>query len=868
MKIKGMRIFKGRNIYSHKRCIRMDVNLEGYSEIPSNEIEGFNDKLLELVPMLKEHRCGIDVPGGFAIRLREGTYLSHICEHIVIAIQNMLEIDVAYGKARECEGEDYYIVYEYIYEKAAVEIGKLAVELINSLIAKNSFNLDERIKIIKEILNKESIGPSTLAIKTAAERYGLPVFEIEDSGYYQIGYGKKGKIIEATIGCNTSCIGADIACDKILTKKLLDSQSIPVACGEKVCNIIEVLREAECIGYPVVLKPQCGNQGKGVFLNIKNDKELVEVYNKLSKEYKDIIIEKYIVGNDYRICIVNNKFVAASLRIPPKVYGDGKSTVKELVDILNGNPLRGEDHEKPLTKVKIDDEMKNLIKELGYTLESIPLKGEEVILRRNANLSTGGIAIDCTDEISEENKNICIRAAKIIGLDICGVDITAKNITEPLSGQGVIMEINAAPGIRMHHYPTDGKPHDVGEEIVKYLYENNMKNIPLVSITGTNGKTTTTRLIAYVLKLMGNTVGMTSTDGIYIGNECIDVGDDTGYDSAKAVLLNKDVDVAVLETARGGMIKKGLAYDLADVGVITNITGDHLGLNEINDLEELSFVKSLVVEAIKPDGHSVINADDYWSTKIIDRIKGEPIYFSKSRDNKLIQKNIEEGKIAVFIENDMLCVINNNKKYNVIKLDDIPITLNGKLKFNIENVLAACSALVGIGVDYCMIARGFSKFMLDANHNSGRFNIYEVDDKKVILDYGHNTDGYRAIFDALKGMEHNKLIGVIGIPGDRSDEMAREIGQISSENLDSIIIKEDRDRRGRERGEICNIIKMGIDNSAKCKIILDESEAFREALKISNKGDIVVVFFEELAPLIKVLDDINKGEIQEDIVNM
>ena len=364
--------------------------------------------------------------------------------------------------------------------------------------------------------------------------------------------------------------------------------------------------------------------------------------------------------------------------------------------------------------------MKNTLKESGYTLESIPNINEKIILRHNANLSTGGKAIDCTD-------------------DICGVDITANTIKEPLCDQGVIMEINAAPGIRMHHHPSEGKIRNVGEKIVKHLYKDNVTNIPVISVTGTNGKTTTTRLISYVLKLMGNTVGMTSTDGIYIGDECIDIGDDTGYESAKAILLNKDVDAAVLETARGGIIKKGLAYDLADVGVITNITGDHLGLDDINDLEELSFVKSLIVEAVKPDGYAVINVDDPWSRKIIDRIKGNAIYFSKDKDND----------ISVFIEDDMICVVNNNKKYNVIKLSDVPITLDGKLSFNIENALAACAALVGIGIDYCMIARGFSKFMLDAKHNSGRFNLYEINERKVILDYGHNTDGYRAIFKAL-----------------------------------------------------------------------------------------------------------------------
>ncbi|MGG7076347.1 cyanophycin synthetase [Clostridium sardiniense] len=868
MKIKGIRIFNGRNIYSHRKCIRMDVDLEGYSETPSNKIDGFNDELLKLLPILKEHRCGIDTEGGFVIRLNEGTYLSHICEHMVIGMQNMLGMDVSYGKARECEGEHYYIIYEFMYENTAVEIGKLAVDLINSLITKKSINFEERLKLVSDILSKESIGPSTEAIKVAAERVGLPVFEIDKSGYYQIGYGKQGRIIEATIGSNTTCIGADIACDKMFTKTLLRSQSIPVAEGEKVYNIIGLLKAAESIGYPVVLKPQCGNQGKGVFLNIKNEKELIKVYNKLSKEYKDIIIERYVSGNDYRVCVINNEVVAASLRVPPKVLGDGKRSISELIEELNNDPLRGDDHERPLTKIKIDDDMKELLLESGYKLSSIPKVGEEVILRRNANLSTGGMAIDCTDEICEENKRYCIKAARIIGLDICGIDITALSIGESIKEQGVVMEVNAAPGIRMHHYPSSGEPRDVGKAILEHLYNGKPRNIPVIAITGTNGKTTTTRLISYVLNLMGNTVGMTSTEGIYIGDECIDIGDDTGYESAKSILLNKDVDVAVLETARGGMIKKGLAYDLADVGVVTNITEDHLGLNEIYTMEDLSFIKSLVTEAVKPSGHSVINADDNWSRNLIDRARGEIIYFSKDKNNSLIQKNILDGKKAVFIDDGILCVVNNNKKYNVLKVDDIPITLNGSLIFNVENALAACAALVGVGIDYCMIARGFNKFKLDYEHNAGRFNIYKLNGRTIILDYGHNVDGFRAIFESLKSMNFNKLIGVIGIPGDRNDEMAIDIGKISDKNLDFIIIKEDIDKRGRKPGEIANLIENGISDKNKYKIILEEPEALKEAIRISEEGDVIVVFFEELQPLMKVVENYRDDNEKEELVNL
>ncbi|MCR6516127.1 cyanophycin synthetase [Clostridium sp. LY3-2] len=851
MKITSKKIFKGRNIYSHKKCIRIDVDLEGYAEIPSKDIEGFNEKLLKYVPELYSHRCGIDVEGGFVIRLNEGTYLTHICEHTIIALQNKLGIEVSYGKAREVKGEHYYLVFQYIYERTALKIAELSVKIINSLIKKEELDFDFEIDSIKKILDKETIGPSTSAIKKAAESYGLPVFEIGNSGYYQIGYGRQKRLIEATISSKTSCLSADIACDKALTKTLLLSQNIPVANGIKIFNKEELLKEAEYIGYPLVLKPQFGNQGNGIILNIKNKRELLQSYNRIKKDYKDIILERYLIGNDYRVCVVNGEVVAASKRIPPYIIGNGISSVKELIEEVNKDKRRGEDHEKPLTKIKIDKELLKELKNSGVTLDSVIKNGESIILRRNANISTGGVAIDCTEEICDENKEICKRAAKIIGLDICGIDITTKDISKPLDSESAIIEVNAAPGIRMHHHPSIGESRDVGNRIINYLYDGDPKNIPIISVTGTNGKTTTTRLIAHTYKMMGLNVGMTSTEGIFINDECIDVGDDTGFESAMSVLLNGEVDVAVLETARGGILKKGLAYDIADVGVLTNITEDHLGIGGIDTLEELSFVKSLVLEAVKEEGYSVINADDLWSTKIIKRIKNKKIYFSKDKDNALIKENISKGEIAVSIDEESICVWNNFKKYKVLNIKDIPITLDGKLSFNIENSLGACAALVGMGIDYCMIAKGFKSFYLDSNHNKGRFNIYEVNGRSIILDYGHNIEGYRAVFDSLKNTKYKKIIGVVGVPGDRSDESLIKVANLCSEFLDNIIIKEDIDRRGREKGEVSKIIKSGIalDKLNKTKIILDELKAMEYAYSISEEGDTIICFFEEFERL-------------------
>lgn len=851
MKIINQIVFEGRNIYSHRKCIRLDLDLCGYSEIPSKDIDGFNSKLISLIPELKKHRCGIDEEGGFVKRLEEGTYLAHISEHIIIALQNMLGVDISYGKAREIEGDLYYIIFQYEYKQFALEVARLAVDVINSLIYKEEINFEGRIKILKSILSREIIGPSTEAIKNAAMRYGMPVFPLEDTGFYQIGYGKQGRVIEATIGAQTTCVAADIASDKELTKKLLINQSIPVAKGKVINNVIDLIKTAEKIGYPVVLKPRYGSKGKGVVVNITTKDELIKKYNSIKDKFDEIILEKYYEGNDYRVCVVDYNVVAASLRIPPYIVGDGKSNIKELIRRLNDDELRGYDHEKPLTKIHIDDELINFLQDKDMSLNTILQKDEKIDLRNNANLSTGGMAIDCTNEISEENKKICIRAAKAIGLDICGVDLKTTSLNDNLYENGIVMEVNAAPGIRMHLYPSKGKARDVGESILALQYGGIPVNIPVVSITGTNGKTTTTRLVSYVLKCMGYKIGMTSTDGIFIDGECIDVGDDTGYFSAKGVLLNKDVDIAVLETARGGLIRKGLAYDLADVAAITNITEDHIGLDGVESMEDLAKVKALVGEAVKEDGYVVLNADDYWTKSIIERIKAKKVFFAKSKENDLIQKNIRDGNIAVYIEEGILTVANDFREYKVIEVNKIKIALGGVLEFNIENAMAACGILVSLGVDYCMIAKGFRGFRLSEKYNSGRFNIYDLDGKKIILDYGHNIEGYRAILKSLKLLKKQNVIGVIGVPGDREDTIIKKIGSMCTEVMDEIIIKEDRDRRGREKGEVAALLKEGIEDAGmnNYKIILDEEEAFKEALKLGKRGDCIIVFYEKLKPL-------------------
>lgn len=867
MKIESQKIFGGKNIYSHKKVMKMVVDLEGLSDTPTKEIKGFNENLIKVVPELMEHRCGIDVEHGFYIRLQEGTYLAHVFEHTIIALQNRLGIEVSYGKAREIEGERYYIIFEYEYSRTALVVANIAIEFINSLINGESFNFNEKFKLAYEIFKNEMRGPSTDSIYNAAKKNNLPIIELGE-GVYQIGYGKKKRLFSATIGHETNGIAIDIASDKLLTKNILEANSLPVAKGARVTNTIELLKEASDIGYPLVLKPQFGSKGAGVYVNINNEKELLRNFVELKNKTEDIIIEEFIDGRDYRVCVVDYRVVAVAHRTPPYIIGDGKKTIKELIDILNSDVRRGDGHEKPLTKIKLDAELDNYLKRKKLSINSIVELNEKVCLRENANISTGGFSEDCTDVISKENIEICERAAKAIGLDICGIDIATNNIEKSLNEYGVIIEVNAAPGIRMHEFPTIGEKRDVASSILKTMYKNGFENIPVISVTGTNGKTTTTRLISYVISLMGYTVGMTSTDGVKIGNQYIHKGDDTGTESAKSVLINGNVDYAVLETARGGIVRKGLAYEKADVGVLTNISDDHLGLDGIETIKDLAMAKALVLEAIKEEGYAVINADDEYCEFMLERANKyniKTIVFSFDKDNKFILKNKQDKNPVVYLDDDFIVVYNRGKEYKICNYKYMPITLEGNLKYNVYNALAACGALVGARIDYIMIAKGFLEFKCDEKFNSGRFNIYEIEGREIILDYGHNISGYEAVINSLKNMNKKNVIGVIGVPGDRTDENIYTIAKLSSSYFSKLYIKEDIDKRSRQEGEVANLLLKGVseneDSISEVKVILDEFEAVEEAFYNSNAGDTIIVFYEEFN---RIKELINKLSNQSD----
>ncbi|WP_026478037.1 cyanophycin synthetase [Alkaliphilus transvaalensis] len=871
MNLKNIRVYSGRNIYSHWPVIRVDVDLGEYVDVPSCDLEGFNDKLLNLLPGLWKHKCSPGYEGGFCERLERGTYLAHILEHVALEIQIILGYDLRFGKARYLEDETVYcVVFSYENEVAGYEAAKLAFELLMSIIHKVDIDIENRISLIRNRIKEKQLGPSTAAIVEEARKKKIPVMRLDDNSLIQLGYGKYSRKIQATLTDQTSCIAVDTSCDKELTKLMLTKFDIPVPEGRVVDCPSDAIQVAEDLGYPVVVKPHNGNQGKGVSLDLRKPNDVKKAFY-IAKEYSErIIVEKYIKGKHYRIAVVGDKVIAVAQRLAAHIVGNGNNTIRELIELENLNPCRGDGHEKPLTKIKIDNVTQLILEKQDLTLSYIPSEGEIIYLKENANLSTGGIAIDATDEIHPDNALLAINAVRIIGLDVAGVDITIEDISNPIGNTnlGAVIEVNACPGIRMHHYPSKGKSRNVAEAIINLVYPENAKHsIPIVSVTGTNGKTTTSRMLSKILQKNNLVVGLTSTGGVYIQDELILKGDTTGPKSAQTVLMDKRVEAAVLETARGGIVNRGLGYEIADVGIITNIGDDHLGLDGINTLEDMADCKSLVVEAVKDEGYAVLNADDSFTPQIMERIKSKLILFSVEANNELLQNHIKNGGTAVYLFDGQIYLYNGNEGIQLLDVKEIPATYNGALKHNIENSLAAIAGAYGIGVELSVICAALREFNNDYETNPGRFNVFDLDRFKVIVDYGHNIDGFTRVLEGLKEIEIGRLVGVIGVPGDRTDISILKIGEISGKYFDYVYIKEDKDLRGRMPEEVAKILKKGcqLAGLSEDKVIIEvcEIESLKLAMENAQDGDTIVVFYEDYEPLIDLIEDYKEKMVQE-----
>lgn len=870
MIIMDIQCLRGRNIYSHKPVMKLLLDIGELYKEPTNRYGNFNERLLEMFPGLKKHFCSTGYEGGFAERLVEGTYVAHVTEHLILEMQSMAGYELTYGRTRiQVEPSIYSVIFQYEDEGCAMECARAAVEIIGALAEGLPVDHEGLLKGVLSVSRQTRLGPSTRAIYEEAVRRGIPVARIGNGSLLRLGLGKHSRVLESSLPDSTSCISADMAGDKQLTKQLLGDHMIPVPEGEVAYNEEMAMAVGERLGYPVVVKPLDSNQGKGVTLGIRDREGVRRAFREAAGYSRAAIVEKHIRGRDFRILVTGNRVSAVAERKPPSVTGDGRHTIGELVEMENRNPLRGEDHEKPLTRIRLDEVAKELLMRKGMNPHTIPQEGEMVHLRENGNLSTGGNARDCTGEIHAANCEIAVRAAKIMGLDIAGIDMTAEDIGVPVDGNnGAVIEVNAAPGLRMHLMPTLGKPRNVAGDILDLMFpQDKPVSIPVISITGTNGKTTTTRLIRHTLAAMGWTVGMTSTSGIYVGDDCIQKGDTTGALSARLVLAHKSVEAAVLETARGGMVRRGLGYDLADVGVVVNISEDHIGADGIHTLEDMAYAKALVVEAIKPDGHAVLNADDPMTGYLLKRVVSKVLLFSRDGENPMMARHLEGGGKAVITDGGMIYLLCQETRLPLMEIADIPITYGGRVECNIENSLAAISALYALDIPIHHIRKGLRSFMPDVATNPGRFNIFQLGDFKVMLDYCHNTAGFNAVLSFIRKLEEVRLVGVIGMPGDRLDRNIREVGELLRGVFDKVYIKEDGDLRGRMPGKTAGILYDALTgenpSTEEAQIIHSEVQALDTALWNAKAGDLIVMFYENFEGAMEVINRHKKRIMRE-----
>lgn len=860
MKITEIKLVEGANIYCHKPVMEVMLDLRSYAEISTESIPGFCERLTGCLPSLMDHYCSRGRPGGFVERLTEGTFLGHVVEHVALEMQHLVGMDVIYGKTMGTDIHGMYkVIIEYESKDSGVQALHSALEIITALLENREVNVQHEISRIQEIAARCNLGPSTAAIAREAQKRGIPVMRLGEGSILQLGYGKYQQKVEATITGRTKCIGVDIAGDKVLVKQLLAESGIPVPWGGIARTEKEALEIAAKIGDAVVVKPFDGNQGRGVSLNLTKPKEVSRALVMALAISSKAIIEKYIKGRHYRVTVVGRRVIAVSERIPAFVVGDGHSSIAQLVEIVNKDPLRGGDHEKPLTKISIDSVVLLVLAKQGLTPDSVPANGNIVYLRENANLSTGGIAVDVTGKIHPDTIQLVLRATRLVGLDVAGIDIVAVDIGRPLdSDNGAVIEINAAPGIRMHHYPVKGKARNVAGAIVDMLFPPGSKSrIPIVAVTGTNGKTTVTRIISHILQGTGCNVGTTTTDGIYINGSKIVSGDTAGPRSAKVILRDPSVEAAVLETARGGIIRSGLGYDFSDIGIITNISNDHLGVDGINTQEEMAYVKAVLAEAVHRNGYTILNADDMHTASIFKRIRSGIVYFSLASDNIIVRRHLGIGGTAVFVKNGAIVVAEGVKTQKVLPIKYVPCTIAGLARHNVQNVLAAVAGCVALGTDMEYIREGLTGFSADDQCNPGRFNIFELNGYRVVVDYGHNEDGYKNILQTVRKMKPKRILGVVGMPGDRKNEDIKLVGRIAAKYCDELVIKEDSDLRGRVTGEVPAIIQKAARTHGfkeeKIQIIPSEIAALKYTMEFARKGDIIVIFYEKLEPVLSLL---------------
>ena len=884
MKILETTVFRGPNIYALFPVIRHQVDIGVLEDWPTAKLgTAFIDPLLEILPGLHEHGCSYGEPGGFVRRLREdeGTWMGHVWEHLAIELQNVAGAEVTFGKTRGSgEVGQYNMVYEFEQEQVGLQAGELAINLIRSLLPQELVDPDERASDFDfgterdnfiRSAQRRALGPSTASLVKAGRDRDVPWLRLNDYSLIQLGHGRYQKRIQATITSETHYIAVDLASDKEATNKILADLGLPVPRQRMVYDAKEAEQAAGRIGYPVVVKPLDGNHGRGISVGLEDEEHIAEAFEFARENKKSgngVIVESFIQGLDHRMLVVNGALVAVSKRVPGHVTGDGESSVEKLLEVVNSDPRRGVGHEKTLTRIEFDTKAREHLEELGYTKDTVPPKGEIVYLRSTANLSTGGTAIDVTDIVHPDNRDMAVRAVKAIGLDIGGVDFLSADVSRSYKENGAgICEINAAPGFRMHVAPSEGKPRDVAGAVMDMLFPaNSPSRIPIISITGTNGKTTTARMVAHVYKLSGNTVGLATTDGVYIDGNLSVKGDLTGPMAAQMILRDPTVDAAVLETARGGLLRRGLGYERCDCGAVLNISADHLGLRDVDTLEDMAVVKQIVVEVAEDT--AVLNADDDLCLKMAAKTKAKNLcYVTLNAGHPLVREHVRAGGRAVVLEQGMnghmITIYDKSAHIPLIWTHLIPATLDGKAMHNVQNALFAAAICFSMGKSLEDIRHGLRTFSGSYFQAPGRMNVFDDHPFKVILDYGHNPSAIEAMCKLSDQLEPDgKRVCVITLPGDRRDEDIQEAGRIVAGHFDHYICRRDDGLRGRGPDEVPRIMQAallanGVANDA-ISVIPDEAEAVDAALKMGAPGDLVLIFGDNIARTWKQIIYFNK----------
>lgn len=869
-------IYRGPHLFSLAPMIRIQLDLGELEGWPTNRLPGFAEQLVALLPQLREHGCSYGEPGGFLRRLEDGTWMGHVIEHVAIALQNLAGHAITRGKTRSVRGRPgvYDMLYCYRDEAVGMAAGAHAIGLVASLLPPElsrvenwavlgvpeiaaSGSIGAILTALRPLVAKAAFGPTTQALVDAARRRGIPAFRLNDQSLVQLGTGSRQRRIRASVTGATSLIGAELAGNKNAAKALLGDAGLPVPRGVVVRSADEAAREARRLRWPVVVKPLDGNHGRAVTTDVASEEQARAAFELARAVSRVVIVERQLPGNDHRILVVDGKVVAVAERVPARVVGNGVHSIRDLIGFVNEDPRRGVGHEKVLTRIKVDEAMLALLGESGRTLDAVPDAQEEVRLRGTANLSSGGTAVDRTNAIHPDNAAIAEQAAAVVGLDVAGIDFLTPDISRPVreTGGGIV-EVNAAPGFRMHLQPSEGRPRNVARPVIAALFPKGAESrVPVFAVTGTNGKSTTVRMVSRILREAGMRVGMTTTSGVYVDDRLLVAADSSGPKSARMLLRNPTVDAAVLETARGGILREGLGYDRCDVGAVLNVSADHLGLKGIETVEDLARVKSIVAEATSRRGHSVLNADDPLTVRMARHAGGKLVWFSMRGGDDMrgaLRRYIDEGGMAVVREpgplGGKLVWWHGTRREPLLDASDIPATLGGSAEFNIANALAAAAMTLSYSVDVEVVRRALGRFTSSYEESPGRLNIHDLPNGvRVIVDYAHNEAATLALGALLDRMRpnHRRLYGVVSIPGDRRDEDLRRMGELAAGIYDEIMFREAPDGRGRAPGTINALMSEGAIGAgfdpARLHRLPSEEVAVLACLERAEAGDLIVV---------------------------